>query len=227
MNNSYINDSRKFNFLYIKKTLSTKRFHLSKTEKAKIIFPPEFLEMIWGLLLGDGSLIKVGNDVRLGIDQKDKELTYDIWYKCQAIGIVGAEPRKSIRIRQEGTYTSYQFFTVTLPYFTDLHKSWYKKDENRNIKILPYNIKELLTPIALAYWISGDGTYKKDRGQIIICTDNFTKKEVELLISILNEKFGIDSKISNKKNQNKVYYRIAILPKDSLNVQKLGKGSYT
>jgi hypothetical protein len=50
-----------------------------------------------------------------------------------------------------------------------------------------------LTPRALAYWLASDGTYKKDRGVVVLCTDSFTADEVDLLRSILLEKYGIDS----------------------------------
>ena len=93
----------------------------------------------------------MGNHARLGVDQKDKDLTYDIWNKCKTVGIVGTIPRESVRNRKEGIFVSYQFFTVTLPYFSYLYSIWYKKYNIKILKIIPVNIEELLTPIAIAY----------------------------------------------------------------------------
>jgi hypothetical protein len=42
---------------------------------------------------------------------------------------------------------------------------------------------ELLTPVALAHWIQGDG--KADRSGLVLCTDSFTIQEVVLLMNVL------------------------------------------
>ena len=59
---------------------------------------------------------------------------------------------------------------------------------------MPFNIEELLTPVAIAHWIMGDGYY--DEGCLKICTDNFSRDEVLKLIEVLNY-----FKIKNSKNQ--------------------------
>ena len=42
----------------------------------------------------------------------------------------------------------------------------------------------LLTPLSIAHWIMGDGYFSD--GTLKLCTDNFTKQEVLLLINILS-----------------------------------------
>lgn len=45
-----------------------------------------------------------------------------------------------------------------------------------------------LTPIAIAYWTMGDGTFDKGRGQRkILCTDSFSLNEINRFRSILLE----------------------------------------
>jgi hypothetical protein len=61
-------------------------------------------------------------------------------------------------------------------------------------KVVPLNIKDWLTPISLAHWISGDGQLVKEGG-ITICTDNYTIEEVNVLISALNYKFNANCSI--------------------------------
>jgi hypothetical protein len=61
------------------------------------------------------------------------------------------------------SYTSWRFATFALPYFSDLQSQWYHKVNKKNIKRIPDNIEELLTPVALAYWNAGDGHYCKTR----------------------------------------------------------------
>jgi hypothetical protein len=72
------------------------------------------------------------------------------------------------------------FFTRSLPCFTNLHSLFYPL----GIKIIPSNIYELLTPIALAHLIMGDGSPYKKTG-ITICTDSYTIQDVVLLINVL------------------------------------------
>lgn len=47
------------------------------------------------------------------------------------------------------------------------------------IQVIPANIYDLLTPIALAYWICGDESYNRRDGVVILCTDSFTTAEVD------------------------------------------------
>jgi len=105
--------------------------------------------------------------------------------------------------------TQYWFSTKSLPSIYNLHKYWYKKIDNKYIKILPSNIEELLTPISLADWIMDDGYFTED--SVKICTDNFTKDEVSKLINILNIKFDIKATVNKRINPNKkVMWRIII-----------------
>jgi hypothetical protein len=48
-----------------------------------------------------------------------------------------------------------------------------------------------MDPIALSYLIMSDGNYDKSRNRIRIYTNNFQKKEVELLAHAINTKFNI------------------------------------
>ena len=105
--------------------------------------------------------------------------------------------------------TQYWFSTKRLPVITGLHNLWYKQIEGKFIKVLPDNIEELLTPIALAHWIMGDGYFTE--GSLKICTDNFTKDEVLKLIEVLDVKYGILATINKRTNPDgAVKWRIRI-----------------
>ena len=64
-------------------------------------------------------------------------------------------------------------------------------------KVIPNNIEELLTPLALAIWIMDYGTFKSPG--LRIATNCFTKQEVELLVKALENKFNIKSSLQKKK----------------------------
>jgi hypothetical protein len=59
----------------------------------------------------------------------------------------------------------------------------------------------------LAYWICDDGSFHKRDGYVVLCTDSFTKAEVELLANTINEKWDLKCYISKTNNGN---YRIII-----------------
>ncbi len=69
-----------------------------------------------------------------------------------------------------------------MPFFTE---QWYRNEDGKKIQVIPANISNLLTPIAMAYWLSGDCHYNKTQGAIEIYTDSFTTAEVDRLRSIL------------------------------------------
>ena len=53
----------------------------------------------------------------------------------------------------------------------------------------PAVIYELLTPIALAYWIIGDGSYA--RGGVLLSTDSFSVPDVIRLINVLMIRYNL------------------------------------
>jgi hypothetical protein len=70
---------------------------------------------------------------------------------------------------------------------------------------------ELLTPVVLAYWIMGDGSWSGSG--VKLHTNSNTKKEVLLLIESLNTKFNFHCTI-NTANNEKSQYIIYIPSKD-------------
>ena len=67
----------------------------------------------------------------------------------------------------------------------------------------------------------GDGFWDTTAKTLVICTDNFTLKEVELLISVLSEKFGLISTVLKRTKSNKnICWRIRFSSK-SENINKL------
>lgn len=44
----------------------------------------------------------------------------------------------------------------------------------------------------------GDGLYIKDKAVVILCTESFTKDEVEVLVATLDSKFGIKCTLNKR-----------------------------
>ena len=103
--------------------------------------------------------------------------------------------------------TSISLTTMQLPCFTNLRHLWYLDD----IKIVPLNIKELLTPIALSHWIMGDGSKQNEGLHLNVYA--FSPSDVDLLISALTDRYGLHCTI----HQTAVGLRI-YLNKSSMNL---------
>lgn len=188
---------------------------LSKAAKLVIVITPQIKEVITGMLLGDGWIgqpTTTGN-AAFGVKQKDKDFVQLLWDIFHTIGIVGSLPSlKTTVLKATGkTYeaAAIGFSTFKLPVFAELFHQWYNILDGKSIKHLPSNIYELLTPVAIAYWVASDGHFILREGVVRISTDNFTLAEVELLQTILFNKFGIKSTRSHN-GSGKEQYRIRI-----------------
>ena len=71
--------------------------------------------------------------------------------------------------------------------------------------------KYLLTPVALAHLIMGDGSVQ--RHGLIICTDSYFIEDVVRLINVLIIKYRVDCTIRNPKvNQYRINIRERSMP---------------
>jgi len=87
-----------------------------------------------------------------------------------------------------------RFKTPLLPVFVYYYELFYVFDGKNNVKIIPQNIENLITPVVLAHLIAGDGNLKKGDNIIRIYTNSFTKSDVEKLAQAITNKLGIETK---------------------------------
>ena len=95
--------------------------------------------------------------------------------------------------------SSISLTTMQLPCFTDLRNIWY----SNSIKKVPLNIQNMLTPIALAHWIWGDGS-KQNEG-IHLSVYAFSTFDVELLIKAFNNRYNIECSIHHTDRGPRIY----------------------
>lgn len=62
-----------------------------------------------------------------------------------------------------------------------------------------------LSPVVLAYWILSDGT--SNQYGFTICTDNFTVKDVVLLINILIIRYDLNCSLHMSKGKPRIYIK--------------------
>ncbi|GAA4910320.1 hypothetical protein GCM10023405_35480 [Streptomonospora salina] len=102
-----------------------------------------------------------------------------------------------------------QFFTRSLPCFTELYSLFYPN----KIKVIPVNIYDLLTPVALAHLIMGDGESRTSG--LVLCTNSFTVQDVVRLMNVLIIRYRLGC-VLRLKNQNKKTEYLIYIRQDSM-----------
>ena len=95
-----------------------------------------------------------------------------------------------------------RFESFTFTSFNWIREAFYPKTR----KIVPLDIGNYLTPLALAIWLMDDGTLIKNKG-IKFATNCFTLNEVKLLSTVLSEKYNLKTSIikTGAVNQYNIY----------------------
>lgn len=110
-------------------------------------------------------------------------------------------------------YKSYRFKTLSLPVFNYYRDLFYQLDETsgRYIKCIPDNIESLLTPVAMATFVMGDGNYQPVANTVRIYTNGFTHDDVKRLALAMTSRYGIYVGV---RHDRKGQYILAIGAKD-------------
>ena len=177
---------------------------LTKLESNMIKLPNYQNSVIIGLLLSDGWLIVVSktSNARLGFKQAINNAQY-VWFVFNELShYCSSYPHLTKGIRAGKPYFGLQFFTRYLPCFTELHSLFYPQ----GVKVIPNNIYELLTPVALAHLVMGDGGAQKHG--LTICTDSYKLVDVVRLMNVLMIRYRLDCTIRvPRENQYRIYIR--------------------
>lgn len=188
-----------------KNLTSTTGEKFTRKELAMIKLPPYQYSVIIGLLLSDGWLIYSNVrslNVRLGFKQSADHASY-VWFVFNILSHYCSSNIKVITsIRSGKPVFGLEFFTRTMPCLTELHSLFYIK----GVKVIPCNIYELLTPVALAHLIMGDGGLVSNG--ISFCTDSYSIQDVVRLMNVLIIRYNL--KCTLHKASNGKGYRIYI-----------------
>ena len=176
----------------------------------------ELRALVDGLMLGDGHIDRKGS---LRIDQAKVRRGWltDIAERLTRVGassrIIRLHARTRLldngrEIRSTGGNLLY---TPTYIELKAERRRWYP----RGRKIVPEDVD--LSPLALAYWLCGDGTYDKN-GALSFCTNDFHKKEVEFLASRLTA-LGVEARCAPAYERPREF-RVMITRRDAAQVLK-------
>ena len=166
-----------------------------------LVLTKETLELLNGLLLGDGSLKNKKWAVLYSHTSKYNSFLKYISNELANHGIEQAGKINSYR-RQghfQGKFANrfYTSFHYNSKYYVELkllYSKWYiPNSENKRpkfIKIIPLDLE--LTPLVCQQWYLGDGSLHKTQKYIVFCTQGFSSEGVDYLVNLL-KKQGINS----------------------------------
>jgi ubiquinol-cytochrome c reductase cytochrome b subunit len=183
-------------------------FILPRT-RAKIRIGPhnyDILSILIGSLLGDGYAERHGHGTRFCFQQEHLNYRYLLWfhnylselgYSTTTIPIITTRLGSGGKLR----YIS-RFKTYTFASFNWIHTAFYKN----GIKVIPIEISDYLSPLALAVWIMDDGG--KISSGLKIATNSFSKSEVEYLATLLRNNYGLKVSVISAGyiNQYNLYF---------------------
>lgn len=189
---------------------SVSRGRITKQESNMIKLPPYQLSVVIGLLLSDGWLTfsnSRNKNVRLGFSQSEKNSVY-VWYVFSILSHYCSN-YPIYRTRKYLGKFNYgrQFFTRSLPCFSELYSLFYPKE----VKLLPNNLYNLLTPVALAHLIMGDGAVRPHG--LIICTDSYELVDIIRLMNILMIRYRLECTLRyHTPTQPRIYIKQRSMP---------------
>jgi hypothetical protein len=154
-----------------------------------------------GLLLGDGTLVKKyeGGATYFKFAQSiiHEDYLFHVFTLFKEQGLVNMlAPSKGQSIIKGITHHWNQFSTKSILEWNSLHANWYAK----GVKVIPADIYEQLTPVALAYWFMDDGGWTKTG--IHMSTNSFTREDTIRLMKVLQSKYGLKCSIHSR---NRIY----------------------
>lgn len=159
-------------------------------EHQNIVLSENQQELITGLMLGDGHLSapsKYSKNSRLIINRSFLDQDYAFWIYDQIKNICVSPPKKYQNKRNGKITIGIRTSTMCLLSLSKLRQFWYP----RKIKKIPQDLK--LTAFILFIWFCDDGHFRvkgKNECCLTLSTHGFSKKEVNYLIKLLNNKFG-------------------------------------
>lgn len=163
-----------------------KRYGIQAISKADrlSIKPTELqLALIYGTLLGDGSLPHEprGNSC-LEFKHGPKQHDY-VWFKYDLIKNLCPSEPKPTNVNQLRARTHCH------PCFQELRNKFYNSDGE---KIVPRDIAQNITALSLAIWFCDDGRNCNEGLHLSIATCSFSIADHELLIETVKKKFDLD-----------------------------------
>lgn len=175
---------------------------VSRAINAEIMKSDDWLDLLDGLLLGDGSLEGSEKSARLILNQtaRNRDWVSQVFTALSAAGFpvaVGDRRPSTMMIRGKRCRRSagVSLRTAYVACLGEQRVRWYP----RGIKHVPVDVR--LSPISIANWYYGDGTVGCKGYHAKFCTDSFTRRDVRRLVRQLKDAFGWHPLIEQPRNR--------------------------
>ena len=181
----------------------------TKIVKDMVKLPPYQKSVVVGLLLSDGHLgsTKPHENPRLEFKQSYQNSAYVLFVFSILSHYCNVLPYPKTSVRKDKFHTALAFYTRGLPCFNELRSLFYVN----KVKRVPEDIYNLLTPVALAHLIMGDGSAKQYG--LLLCVDSYSVVEVVRLMNVLLIKYNLNSTLRyHTPTQPRIYIRQRSMP---------------
>ncbi len=165
-------------------------------------------EVLLGTLLGDGAITKGKGYAhpRVVMRHSVKQQSYILW-KSQELSSLASDrsiAKQGCDGRDGWGGEKLRFQSLTLSVLDEIYQL-----------VMPHGKKQVrrrwlnqLTPLSLVVWWCDDGSLVSNTRQGVLCTDGFSKKEVEIIKRYLHVVWGVDTKlgaVSDRPGQYRLY----------------------
>ena len=176
-------------------------FDFSKNHALRSVpFTQRQKDIAIGSLLGDAYLRPSGNSFSLSFTHGEKQKAYLDWKRSEFQNFV-TQPGYYCNNREfHGSLPTYTFGTINHPYLSELHALCYTKGRKT---VVPEWLDQV-SPLSLAVWYMDDGSINKRYGTIVLCTNSFSFDEQVLIVAFLMSRFGVNSVIEPRRNNQSV-----------------------
>lgn len=151
------------------------------------------LQVIYGSMFGDGTLIKTASGYRLSFCHSEAQLDYLIWKGSLLPNLFLAYPSRYENTFHKTATVQYHLHSIHHPQLEEIHNLFYKDGR----KTLTRDLLDLFSPLAFAIWYMDDGSYNTNKNsmQATWCTDSLSMDENQLMIDWFKEKHDIEIKL--------------------------------
>lgn len=171
----------------------TAKSYLKANELKNNPLTEEELQVLYGALLGDGTIVHTPHGFRFSLCQSETQLPYLLWKKSQLPNIMMANPCRYEKEYKGYHTTQYHLHSIHHPGLEKVYNLFYKD----GTKTVTTELLNKLKPLALAVWYMDDGSFNKNPNsqQIFWSTDSFTKEENGLIIDWFHNRLDIETKL--------------------------------
>jgi len=186
--------------------------------------PNELLYILIGVILSDGHIsytskkhldksifngeepykngVYTKHNCRFRFKQSIKNTEYVLYLYNKLSHYCISPPFKKISYLNNNKFYQIEFCTMALPCFSVLRQMFYKG----RIKFIPNNIFDYINYETLAHIIMGNGSFQS-KG-LVLNLQNYTLKELILLLNVFIIKFNLDCRIHKFRNQYVIYITV-------------------